>query len=172
MLTFREVLQQALRDKNKKKTDTGQVPDTVDINPNKEDTRYRVQTEEVLDEAVVSLGARIKRAQNMRKYRSRLTRGKKIAMTRMADAGRLRAKTQNLARRVVRKQITGTRGWEYQKLSSADKIAIDKMIDSKIGAVKRVAARLAPRVRQAEVKRYASRASGRGTRGTLSYVKQ
>lgn len=125
-----------------------------------------------LTEAVVSLPARMKRAQNMRKYKSRLARGKKLAQARMASTGKLRAKTSQLARRVVKKQTAGQRGWSYQKLSASDKISIDKMVDRKLQAVQRVAARLAPKVRQAEVKRMAARAAGRGNRGTLSYVNQ
>jgi hypothetical protein len=201
MLTFKEILAQAEKDKKKKKTDSGGEPTDVVVNPVKDDRAKSQQSESVdpcwkgykmvgmkkksgsevpncvpvkeeneLSEAVVSLAVRIKRAQNMRKYRSRLMRGKKLAQARLATGGKLKTKTRSLARRTVKKQTVGSRGWEYQKLSAADKIAIDKMMDRKLAAVKQVAARLAPKVRQAEVKRYANRSSGRTGRGTLSYV--
>lgn len=106
-----------------------------------------------LDEAVLDLQQRRKRALIMRRYKAKIMRGRAIAQRRMAREKNLRMRAQRMARKIVRKRVAGQRGVNYQELSPSDKIQVDRLVDKKSALVQKLAKRLFPRVKQAELKR-------------------
>ena len=108
---------------------------------------------DAINESVLNIQQRIKRAQIFRKNQPKIQRMRAIARTRMAQEKQLKKRAYVLARKIVRKRVAGNRGVEYATLSPSDKIAVDTMVDKKVKLIKVLASRLVPRVKQAEIQR-------------------
>lgn len=106
-----------------------------------------------LVEAVVSLQQRMRRAIAMRKNKARLTRARNIARKRMAGKGQLSRRAMKRAKNILRQRLAGSQGAKYKNLSKAQKIAVDKMVERRKKAIKRIALKIAPRIRSDELKR-------------------
>ena len=107
--------------------------------------------EKELNEAVLTLAQRRKRAVLLRRRQPRIQRQKVIALKRFANEVALRRRSMNLARDLARARFAGKRGAGYDKLSPSDKIAVDKQIQGKQRLIKNLAARLYQRVRKREM---------------------
>ena len=106
-----------------------------------------------LDETVLSIQQRQKRAQIMRRNKSKIERAREIAKKKMAPEANIRKRAFVQARQLIRRRVAGARGAEYEKLGPSEKIAIDRAVEGKQKAIKKLALRLIPRVKQAESKR-------------------
>lgn len=142
-----------------KKADS-KVINTKPVLPGVNEQGFAVASKDPIAEKVLSLTQRRNRAIQMHKNQPRLTRGRKLAKSRMATNDRLRMRADMMARNIVRRKFAGQRGAEYQTLSPSDKIAVDKLIDKKVQLIKRIADRLMPRVKAAEVQRLQSIRAG------------
>ncbi|CAB4143613.1 hypothetical protein UFOVP447_190 [uncultured Caudovirales phage] len=114
-----------------------------------------------LDEKVLDIQQRQKRAQIMRRYKSKIERAREIAKKRMAPEANIRKRAFVQARQIVRRRVAGARGAEYEKLGPSEKIAIDRAVEGKQKLIKKLALRLIPRVKQAEAKRLHSFTKGK-----------
>ena len=74
----------------------------------------------------------------------------------MAPQARLKYRARKSAIAALRKRIAGKRGANYGKLSIAQKITIDRQIEKRRGMVDKIAKRMLPKVRKAEVSRLAA----------------
>ena len=119
-----------------------------------------------LEEAVLDYAMRRKRATNFKKRQPRLKQQKVLALKRFAGELKLKRRAQNVARSIVRRRVAGARGGNYNKLSTSDKIAIDKMLKGREGQIKKLAGRLYQRVRKREITRVSSVRSGKAVRRT------
>jgi hypothetical protein len=133
------------------KTLLGDPADQVVINP--EDKR--------LNERVVSMTNRMHRAVSARKNKARLERARKIARKRLAKGPSLNRRAMKRAKNILRTRYAGQAGKEYTSLSMSQKIAIDKMVDRRKGAIKKIATKIAPRVKSDEMRRLQSVGSGK-----------
>jgi len=106
-----------------------------------------------IDETVLSIQQRQKRAQIMRRNKSKIERAREIAKKKMAPEANIRKRAFVQARQLIRRRVAGARGAEYEKLGPSEKIAIDRAVEGKQKAIKKLALRLIPRVKQAESKR-------------------
>lgn len=101
------------------------------------------------------------RARRMHTLTRKLVRQKKLLASRYASKEKLHARAQRLARELLRKRIAGSRGANYSKLSTSQRIEIDKMIDSLPKSLRKgLSNRLVPYVTKAEtvrVTKYRSR---------------
>ena len=113
-----------------------------------------------IDENVLSLQQREKRAQIMRRYKAKIERSREMAKTHLAPEKNIKKRAYAQARQIVRTKFAGTRGAEYEKLGPSEKIAIDKAIDKKAALIKKIALKLIPRVKAAEQKRLQSFTKG------------
>lgn len=105
-------------------------------------------------ERVVSLSQRRKRAQQMRLREPKLMRKRMQKKYRFAPNDVLIKRAQNLARKMFRMRVVGKeKGAHYRDLSPSEKINIDKMISSKAKLIKKLALRLIPVIRKAEMAR-------------------
>lgn len=107
-----------------------------------------------LDEAV-DMQTRLKRKVNMAMYRRKIERAREIAMQRFARNKNLRARAFKIARNTLRKRLGGARGANYAKLSTAQKIAVDKLLDKRQKQIKNIANKITARVKRDEAGRLA-----------------
>jgi len=105
-----------------------------------------------LDE-VLSRQARIKRALMLRRFKHKIQRRKKMMRKKMATKEMLHRRSRRHAVKLVRKRFMGKKGEMYHKLGMADKIMIDKKLATKRTIIDRIAKRLLPKVRRAELVR-------------------
>ncbi len=109
-----------------------------------------------LDEKVLDITQRQKRAMILRRYHAKVERARELSQKRLAPEKNIKKRAYAQARQIVRKRFAGARGAEYEKLGPSEKIAIDRAIEKKQALIKKLALRLIPRVKQAEAKRLQS----------------
>lgn len=106
-----------------------------------------------LDETVLNLQQRQKRAQIMRRNAPKIERARKMAQKRLAPEKNIKQRAYAMARQLVRKRVAGARGAEYEKLGPTEKMIIDRVVEKKQKAIKKLALRLIPKVKSSEQKR-------------------
>ena len=109
-------------------------------------------TGDSLDE-VLSRQARIKKALILRRFKHKIQRKKAMMRKKLATAPMLKRRARRHAIKLVRKRFMGKKGENYAKLGMADKIMIDTRVATKKAIIDRIAARLLPKVRRAELVR-------------------
>lgn len=105
------------------------------------------------ERAPLSIVQRLKRARQMRRMAPRMKRMRAMRKFRMAPKERLKFRAQKQARNLIRKRVAGNLGAKYATLSASQKIAVDRLVAKKSGRVNKIATRLLPKVRKAEVER-------------------
>jgi hypothetical protein len=87
-----------------------------------------------------------------------------MAAKRLAGQAQLTRRARKQAKDILRRRIAGRRGSSYHELGPSDKINIDRQVDPKVKLIKFIAARLMPRIKQAEVHRFTAKQLGKSTR--------
>lgn len=125
------------------------------------DHKEKMHKEEVeLDEKVLDVSQRMKRAQIMRRNQAKIERARELSKKRLAPEKNIKKRAYAAARQIVRTRVAGKHGAEYEKLGPSEKIAIDRAIEGKQKLIKKLALRLIPRIKQAEAKRLQSYMKG------------
>jgi len=101
----------------------------------------------------LTIAQRQKKARQMKRLAPRLARFRKIKAKRKADKDTLMKRAQKAARNVVRKKVAGDRGSNYSALSPSEKVTIDKLVAKKSAVIQRMAKKLLPKIRKAEMER-------------------
>lgn len=141
-------------DDSKKAKTTGKVKNKIILDPEiEEEPGAPVTYDRNVNEALTAL-QRTHRAQVMRRIEPKLKRAKELAQSRLANDAKLKVRAQKAARNIIRDRLAGRQGVSYADMDTATKIRLDKQLESKVGAIKRLAQRLFPKVRQAEQKRH------------------
>jgi hypothetical protein len=148
---------------------TGNPLDKIELNP-KEVEKNGVQSEETLIERVVSLMQRRKRALQMKRSKPRITRARNIKKTRLATQDQLMRRAMRMAKTMLRKRAAGARGANYNNLSPAQKMNIDRQIEPRTKNIKAIATRLMPRVKAGEMKRLNAVRTHKSTKGVYGNV--
>ena len=104
----------------------------------------------LLDEAVLSIAQRRKRAMTFRRARVRINRGRMIAKRKFAPKEKLEKRARRAAIRLIRRRVAGKKGLNYANLSPGEKMSVDRLVQRRQGALKSIAKRLLPKVRSAE----------------------
>jgi hypothetical protein len=89
-----------------------------------------------------------------------MQRAKEVAQHKLASDDKLKARAIVKARNIVKMRFASRRGTPYTELTTSEKIQVDKVVDKKVKLIRRLAARLLPALRKAEVNRLASFQSG------------
>ena len=89
----------------------------------------------------------------MRRLKFRIARARKIKRKRFATMDMLTRRARRKARQFIRKRIAGKMGEKYVDLSPSQKMSIDRRMQKKIPFINKMAKRLLPKVRQAELVR-------------------
>jgi shikimate kinase/nicotinic acid mononucleotide adenylyltransferase len=116
----------------------------------------KLSEETELDEYVLTYDQRRKRGLVMRRYERKMQMARERLKKRIASNQKLIGRSRKRAIELLRTRLAGEKGANYQDLPVADKIMIDKRVDQRKGAIKKIAARLLPKVRRAEMQRVAS----------------
>ena len=148
---------------------TGNPLDKIVISPPQVD-KPSVQTEETLIERVVSIMQRRKRALQMKRSKPRIVRARNIKKTRLATQDQLMRRAMRMAKTMLRKRAAGARGANYNNLSPAQKINIDRQIEPRAKNIKAIATRLMPRVKAGEMKRLNAVRTHKSTKGVYGNV--
>ena len=128
---------------------------------------------EQLDEyTVLNTMQRLKRARMMKRIAKKVARMRKIRSKRMADTNRLHKRSRKKALQAIRARVAGSRGKSYGQLGRAEKITVDKLVQKKSALIDRIAKRLLPKVRKAEVKRLAAARSTKKEELELNNINQ
>lgn len=119
--------------------------DVIEINPEKNSKQ--------VTEAVLTLAQRRKRALALKKRQSRIQLQRQLALKRFASDLSLKRRSRNVAREILRARIAGQKGVSYKKLSPAEKIMVDKMIQGREKTLTTLTKRVSQRVRRSEAER-------------------
>ena len=122
----------------------------------------RAIKEETVFEAA-SVQTRIKRSVTMKRYKTKIHRAKEIARKRLAGKNQLNKRSLKQAKDMLRKRFAGKRGASYSTLGRQDKIAVDKLLDKRKALIKKVAVKIYSRVKQNELRRFASATGGKSS---------
>jgi hypothetical protein len=123
---------------------------------------YRIDADLRMVDEVVDMKGRVQRRVNMAMHRRKIEIARKLAMKRFARNKNLRARALKLARNTLRKRVGGVRGANYKKLSTAQKVAVDRMLDDRKKQIKNIANKIVNRVKRDEASRLT------GQRGSLA----
>lgn len=149
------------------KSVTGKPLDGIEIRPqlkglgnrqHNEDTV--VLTDTLAEKKALTLVQRQRRARILRAKEPKMQRAKEVAQHRLASDEKLKARAIVKARNIVKMRFSARRGTPYTELTTSEKIQVDKVVDKKVGLIRKLAARLLPSLRKAEVNRLASFQSG------------
>ena len=168
-----------MEDKNKKPVDTQQLKkptgksvtgkplDGIEIRPqlkglgnrqHNEDTV--VLTDTLAEKKALTLVQRQRRARILRAKEPKMQRAKEVSQHKLASDEKLKARAIVKARNIVKMRFAARKGTPYTELTTSEKIQVDKVVDKKVKLIRRLAARLLPSLRKAEVNRLASFQSG------------
>lgn len=106
---------------------------------------------EELDEAALTMAQRLKRAQQMRRISAKIQVARRRALKKRADVAHLTKRARAAAKNAFRKRMLG--GKSYAELSLGTRASIDARLKSKQKAVNKLAQRLLPKFRRAEMAR-------------------
>lgn len=142
---------------------TGKPLDKIDTNPQQKIDNDKLQREDAVDLTppleegkALTIMQRQKRARIMRRYESKLERAREISKKRAATKQKLQVRAERAAREILKKRFSGIKGKPYAELSVAQKIQVDKRLEGKAALIKRLAARLLPKIRRKEFERLSS----------------
>ena len=105
-----------------------------------------------LDEAM-TMQQRRQRSLTMRKYKGKIAAARRRLKNKKASMSKLRQRARKAAIKIIRKKVAGKKGVNYASLNPAEKMVIDKKVEKKRGAIEKIAKRLLPTVKKAELAR-------------------
>jgi len=110
----------------------------------------------------LTIQQRMKIGRRMKRLAPKLVRARKRAAKKMANTEKLMKRAQKAAIKLARKKVAGKKGLAYAKLSPGEKISVDKMVSKRYTSdrIKKIAKKLMPKVRKAEVQRLQLARSG------------
>ena len=111
----------------------------------------------LLDEAVLDRQQRRQRAITMRRHKSKIARGRRIAASKPANIEKLKKRARKAAISAVRQKVAKGKGEDYSNLDVAQKMQIDKKVQKRKSLINRLAKRMFPKIRQKEVERRRAR---------------
>lgn len=111
---------------------------------------------ESFNESVLTVQQRRARGRLMKRLAKRIAKKRAIKMKRFASQDQLKQRAMKQAKNVLRKKLAGKRGENYADLSPMQKVAIDKIVDQKAGAIPKIAIKLMPKIKKAERERIKS----------------
>lgn len=107
----------------------------------------------LLDEAVLTYTQRRQRGLIMRKYKNKIALARKRALRKAATMDKLKVRARKKAINIIRQKVAGKKGMNYADLSPGEKMLIDKRVAKKKAVIDRIAKRMIPQVRKADLQR-------------------
>lgn len=106
---------------------------------------------EYLVEKPLTPAQRIARSRQMKRLAPKLKMKRKLAAKKKAPPEKLKKRAQAQARDIIRKKFIKDK--DYSSMSYGEKIAIDKKVQAKSAAIKKIAKKLLPGIKKAEAER-------------------
>ena len=113
--------------------------------------------EEVEVDEALTYKQRIQRKMIMRRHRPKMIMRKRMLAKRKAPEKNIAQRARKAAIRAIRKRVAGKKGQQYHKLTPQEKIMVDQRVAKKQAIVNRIAKRMLPVMRKAELVRLKSR---------------
>jgi len=107
----------------------------------------------LLDEAVLTLQQRRKRALTMRRFKNKIKIARQKSMRRAATLDKLKNRARKKAINIIRAKVAGKQGANYNQLSPGAKMMIDKKVAKKKAVINKIAKRMVPQLRKLDLKR-------------------
>jgi len=114
------------------------------------------QNEEVQIDEVLSVQQRRRKAVMIRRHSAKMKKARMMAMKRTAPNKNIIRRSQNQARKAMRKRVAGKLGARYSSLSPSSKMAIDRLLSKKKKNVAAIAKKIRPFIKQVDAKRLSS----------------
>lgn len=105
------------------------------------------------DRKPLSISQRKAIGRRMKRLAPKMQRLKKMKAKKMAGADVIKKRANKAAIAVIRKKVAGDRGKNYANLSPSDKIQVDKLVQKKSALIPKLAKKLLPKIRKAEIAR-------------------
>ena len=110
-------------------------------------------TEDMTLQEVLNMQQRLKRKAMMRRLKGKIKLGRRRAKYKIANKEKLSKRSQKKAREIIRARIAGSQGKQYKDLPYAGRQQVDKKVEKKKDLIKRLAVRMMPKVKKAEMER-------------------
>ena len=107
----------------------------------------------LLDEAVLTLQQRRKRALTMRKFKNKIKLARQKSMRKAATMEKLKNRARKKAINIIRAKVAGKKGANYNQLSPGEKMMIDKRVAKKKAVINKIAKRMIPTLRKLDLQR-------------------
>ena len=104
----------------------------------------------------------------MKRLAPKMQRLKKMKAKKMAGTDVIKKRANKAAIAVIRKKVAGDRGKNYANLPPSDKIQVDKLVQKKSALIPKLAKKLLPKIRKAEIARL-KRVRGGGVKEELDF---
>lgn len=135
-------------DRQKAKSDASRKRGEELLKPKKEEPKKEVK------EAVLSLAGRRARGMQFRRMQSRIQTARKRQALRYASPDKLNNRARRAAIKFLKARVSNNKN--YASMSPGEKQNVDKRIQKMLPSVGRIASRLLPQVRNAEIQRKAN----------------
>ena len=112
--------------------------------------KVKVKKESIEEGKALSFQQRLVRARQMRRIEPKVYRGQIRYQDRVPSQARLEKRAERMARNVIKMRISHT---PYDQMSIPEKIMIDKILEKKQKAIKKLAQRLLPKIRKISMQR-------------------
>ena len=147
------------------KSATGKPLDGIEINPQLDDKRrtnedFAVLTASLQERKALTIVQRQQRSRQLKRIQPKLKRAKEVSKQRLAGPAKLQARAEAKARAFLKSRFSSRKNVPYAELTTAEKIQVDTAVAKKTKLIKRLAARLLPKIRKAEYERLSSYHSG------------
>lgn len=106
---------------------------------------------QTLSEKPLTPQQRRERGRQMKRLAPKIARKKKIAMKKKASPEKLMSRAEKAAKEIIRNKLV--KGKKYADLPFAQRELIDKKVEKKKDAIKKIAKKLLPKIRKQEVER-------------------
>ena len=110
-------------------------------------------TEEMTLDEVLSIQQRLKRKAMMKRIKGKIKLGRRRAKYKIANPEKLKKRSAKKAREIIRQRVAGSLGKDYKKLPLAGRMQVDKKVEKKKDLIARLAKRMMPKVKKAEMDR-------------------
>jgi hypothetical protein len=147
------------------KSATGKPLDGIEINPQLDDKRrtnedFAVLTATLQERKALTLAQRQQRGRQLKRIQPKIQRAKEISQARLAGPEKLQRRAEAKARGILKSRISARKDIPYAELTTSEKIQVDTAVAKKTKLIKRIAARLLPKLRKAEFERLKTFHSG------------
>jgi hypothetical protein len=127
-------------------------------------------TSETNIEEALSIAQRRKRAIIMKRLKPKIRRGRELAKRRMAPPKKLRTRARKQARALMFKKYAS--GMSASDMSVGQRRQIEDRLKTKSSVIARIAKKLYPHIKKAEVHRLKSAAKGEINKNSLDNIKK